>query len=130
VEHGLVFGLVFTHAQAKFGRPLRGLRVKRRADLNIGLALMVVLNLFPGGVLQLLDVLRNGYAHARSLGFLNQPLMRRIEWLRLPADAIFIGLGVVPLVLAAVRTYRLARARGVEEVASVRPEPTGFGVAG
>jgi len=26
--------------------------------------------------------------------------MRTIEWLRLPADAVFIGLGVVPMVLA------------------------------
>jgi len=77
--------------------------------LNLGLALMVVLNLFPGGVLQLLDVLRHGYAHARSLDFLQQPVMRRIEWMRLPADLIFIGLGVVPLVLAALRTARLAR---------------------
>jgi len=92
--------------------------------LNLGLALMVILNLFPGGVLQLLDVLRNGYAHARSLEFLNQPIMRRIEWLRLPADLVFIGLGVVPLVLAALRTYRLAQAEvrvGVSEVAPVRP---------
>jgi len=77
--------------------------------LNFGLALMVVLNLFPGGVLQLLDVLRHGYAHARSLEFLQQPVMRRIEWMRLPADLIFIGVGVVPLVLAALRTIRLGR---------------------
>jgi nitric oxide reductase subunit B len=92
--------------------------------LNLGLALMVVLNLFPGGVLQLLDVLRNGYAHARSVDFLNQPIMRRIEWLRLPADAIFIAVGVVPLVLAALRTYRLAREEArasVREVMPVRP---------
>jgi len=89
--------------------------------LNVGLALMVVLNLFPGGVLQLLDVLRNGYAHARSLEFLNQPLMRRIEWLRLPADLIFIGLGVVPLVLAALRTYRLTRAEAPERLPEVVP---------
>ena len=92
--------------------------------LNLGLALMVVVNLFPGGVLQLLDVLRNGYAHARSAEFLNQPIMRWIEWLRLPADLIFIGLGVVPLVLAALRTYRLARVEvrvGVLDVTPVRP---------
>ncbi len=34
--------------------------------LNAGLALMVILSLFPGGVLQLWDVLNNGYWHARS----------------------------------------------------------------
>ncbi|MCX7753430.1 MAG: cbb3-type cytochrome c oxidase subunit I [Blastocatellia bacterium] len=92
--------------------------------LNLGLALMVVLNLFPGGVLQLLDVLRNGYAHARSVEFLNQPIMRWIEWLRLPADVVFIVVGVVPLVLAAVRTYRSVRAErqaGVPEVSAAPP---------
>jgi nitric oxide reductase subunit B len=35
--------------------------------LNLGLALMVLGNLFPGGVLQFVDVLRNGYWHARGI---------------------------------------------------------------
>jgi nitric oxide reductase subunit B len=74
--------------------------------LNIGLALMVLLNLFPGGIVQLRDVLENGYWHARSLEFIGQPLMRTLEWLRLPGDAIFILAGVVPTVLAAVTAWR------------------------
>jgi len=77
--------------------------------LNIGLAGMVVLNLFPGGVLQLLDVLRNGYWHARGPEFLNDPTTTLIEWIRLPADAIFILFGVVPLVISAGFTYRFIR---------------------
>jgi nitric oxide reductase subunit B len=77
--------------------------------LNIGLALMVVTNLFPGGVLQLWDVLNNGYWHARSPEFLNQAVMRTIEWLRLPGDVVFIGFGVAPLVVAAGRTYKYLR---------------------
>jgi nitric oxide reductase subunit B len=39
--------------------------------LNTGLALMVLSNLFPGGILQLLDVLKNGYCHARGPKYLN-----------------------------------------------------------
>jgi nitric oxide reductase subunit B len=74
--------------------------------LNGGLLLMVILNLFPGGVLQLLDVLRNGYWHARGPLFLGQPTVRLLEWLRLPADFIFIGLGVIPLVIAALIAYK------------------------
>jgi nitric oxide reductase subunit B len=74
--------------------------------LNGGLALMVVSNLFPAGVLQLWDVLNNGYWHARGPQFLNEPLVRTIEWARLPGDIVFIGLGVVPLVLAALMTHR------------------------
>ncbi len=49
--------------------------------LNGGLLLMVILNLFPGGILQLLDVLRNGYWHARSPLFLRQSTVRLVEWL-------------------------------------------------
>lgn len=40
--------------------------------LNIGLALMIILQLFPSGVLQLIDVIQNGYWHARSLEFSGQ----------------------------------------------------------
>jgi nitric oxide reductase subunit B len=73
--------------------------------LNGGLALMVICNLFPGGLLQLVDVLNNGYWHARSPEFLNQGTMRFLEWLRMPGDLVFIGLGVMPAVAAAVITY-------------------------
>jgi nitric oxide reductase subunit B len=74
--------------------------------LNIGLALMVATNLFPDGVLQLVDVLRNGYWHARGPEFLTERVVRALEWLRLPGDMVFIGLGVVPLVIAALLTYK------------------------
>jgi nitric oxide reductase subunit B len=74
--------------------------------LNIGLALMVSLSLFPGGIVQLRDVLENGYWHARSLDFSGQPLMRAIEWLRMPGDIIFIFVGVVPMLLAAATAWR------------------------
>lgn len=73
--------------------------------LNIGLALMVILSLFPGGVLQLFDVIKNGYWHARSREFLSSFPMNWIEWARLPADMIFIGFGVVPAAIAAVCVY-------------------------
>ncbi len=74
--------------------------------LNVGLALMVILNLFPGGIVQLRDVLENGYWHARSLDFIGQPLMRTLEWLRLPGDTVFILAGVVPALLAAATAWR------------------------
>lgn len=77
--------------------------------LNIGLALMVVTSLFPGGVLQLFDVLNNGYWHARGHEFLNQGTVHIIEWIRLPGDAIFIGAGVTPLVVAAGMAYKQLR---------------------
>ncbi len=66
---------------------------------------MVLGSLFPGGILQLADVLKNGYWHARGPEFLNQSTVRIFEWLRMPGDLIFIGLGVLPAVAAAVITY-------------------------
>lgn len=80
--------------------------------LNIGLALMVILSLFPGGVLQLWDVLTNGYWHARGPEFMDQPFVRLLEWLRLPGDAVFITFGAVPMALAALLTWRFIHANG------------------
>jgi nitric oxide reductase subunit B len=73
--------------------------------LNIGLGGMVVLSLFPVGILQIMDVMRNGYWHARSAAFMDQPIIRTLEWLRLPADLTFILVGVLPLLIATVWTY-------------------------
>ncbi len=73
--------------------------------LNIGLAGMILLQLFPSGVLQLLDVIRNGYWHARSLEFSGKQHIVNLAWLRLPADIIFIIAGVLPLLIAVVLTW-------------------------
>ncbi|MGY0217187.1 nitric-oxide reductase large subunit [Endozoicomonadaceae bacterium StTr2] len=73
--------------------------------LNIGLALMLFLSLFPAGVMQLLDVLDHGYWHARSLEYTGQDLARLYEWLRLPGDVVFILFGVVPITIASCLGY-------------------------
>jgi len=101
----MVFVLRQTLPDAAWGRVEKYVRVSFWG-LNLGLALMVLLNLFPGGIMQLRDVLEHGYWHARSLEFIGQPLMRTLEWLRLPGDLVFIFAGVVPAVLAAVTAWR------------------------
>jgi nitric oxide reductase subunit B len=68
--------------------------------LNAGLALMMAVDLFPAGVLQLWDVLQNGYWHARRLTYLTSGTFHTLEWARSAADAVFLVVGVVPLVLA------------------------------
>ena len=77
--------------------------------LNIGLGLMVAGSLFPGGVLQLYDVLQNGYWHARGLEYLNRDMTRMIEWARMPGDVVFIAFGALPMAIAAVLTYLTMR---------------------
>jgi nitric oxide reductase subunit B len=73
--------------------------------LNVGLGLMVITNLFPVGVLQIWDVLENGYWHARSLEFIGQDRIRLLEWASMPSHVILIVLGVVPMVIASGLTY-------------------------
>lgn len=73
--------------------------------LNLGLLMMVFFSLFPGGILQLNDVLNNGYWHARSLAYGGQSTARLIEWLRTPGDLVFIFVGVIPLVVATLKCY-------------------------
>ncbi|MFZ2447989.1 MAG: cbb3-type cytochrome c oxidase subunit I [Syntrophobacteraceae bacterium] len=102
----LVLGLRHVLTEEQWAKPEKFIKVSFWG-LNIGLALMILLNLFPGGVMQLRDVLDNGYWHARNLGYLNQRFVRMIEWFRLPGDAVFIALGVVPAVIASVMTYVL-----------------------
>jgi nitric oxide reductase subunit B len=79
--------------------------------LNAGLLMMVVFSLFPGGVLQLTDVLENGYWHARGLEYTGQSGARLIEWLRTPGDLVFIFVGVVPALIAVTRFYFNVRRR-------------------
>jgi nitric oxide reductase subunit B len=73
--------------------------------LNVGLGLMVLLDLFPAGVLQLWDSVTHGYWHARRLSFLMTGTFHTLEWLRIVADMTFILAGVVPIVIAALRSY-------------------------
>ncbi len=73
--------------------------------LNIGLAMMVVFSLFPSGILQMHDVIQNGYWHARSLAYTAGTLPRLLEWLRLPGDLVFIFLGALPIAIALCLGY-------------------------
>jgi nitric oxide reductase subunit B len=71
---------------------------------NAGLALMVVLDLFPGGVIQLWDSIANGYWHARRLTFLMGGAYHKLEWLRMVGDMVFLFAGALPIALGALRS--------------------------
>jgi nitric oxide reductase subunit B len=77
--------------------------------LNVGLLFMVLITLFPGGVLQLIDVLNNGYWHARSPEFLGGSLIKVVEWVRIVPDTTFLVVGVIPMLIAAGLTYLTVR---------------------
>jgi nitric oxide reductase subunit B len=100
----IVFAIRQTAAEALWQRLEKYVRVGFWG-LNGGLLLMVVASLFPAGVLQLMDVLDNGYRHARSLAYTGSALSRQLEWSRMPGDMVFICFGVVPIAIAAVRAW-------------------------
>jgi nitric oxide reductase subunit B len=64
--------------------------------LNLGLAWMAFATLFPLGALQIYHAVGTGYFEARSLAFLESPLVNVMEWLRLPGDVLFI-VGTLPV---------------------------------
>jgi nitric oxide reductase subunit B len=71
---------------------------------NAGLALMVILDLFPGGVIQLWDSIGNGYWHARRLTFLMGGTYHKLESLRMVGDMVFLFAGALPITLGALRS--------------------------
>jgi nitric oxide reductase subunit B len=70
--------------------------------LNAGLSLMIVLDLFPAGVLQLWDVIANGYWHARRLDYSMSGTFHTLEWVRVAGDTVFLAAGALPMAVAAV----------------------------
>ena len=71
--------------------------------LNIGLAMMAMLSMFPIGILQAIASIQHGTWYARSAEFLQTPTMQTLRWMRVPGDILFaagaaiLGLFVVGL---------------------------------
>ena len=57
--------------------------------INIGLTLMVVLSMFPIGIMQAWASVAHGTWYARSAEFLQTPLMQSLRWMRVPGDILF-----------------------------------------
>ena len=74
-------------------------RLLRRAfwSLNLGLLLMVVIDLFPVGIAQLNEVLAHGLWQARSQAFVQGELFQTLTWARIIGGALFVLGGVLPL---------------------------------
>ncbi|MCF6312423.1 MAG: cbb3-type cytochrome c oxidase subunit I [Verrucomicrobiales bacterium] len=66
-------------------------------SLNLGLSLMVLMDLFPVGVHQLIAIMDKGYAYGRSQVFLDGDTFQFFTWMRSIGVIVFIVGGVLPL---------------------------------
>lgn len=80
-------------------------------SLNVGLFLMVILDLFPAGVIQLQNVLENGLWYARSNAFITSPTFQSLTWMRGIGGALFLFGGIVPLVWLVLTRVRALKPR-------------------
>ena len=67
-------------------------------SLNVGLLLMVFLDLFPAGILQFKTVTERGLWFARSSSFTEGTAFQTLTWLRIIGGSLFTVGGVIPLV--------------------------------
>jgi len=66
-------------------------------SINAGLLLMVLLDLFPAGILQFNAVLEKGLWFARSAEFVDSTVFQGLTWMRIVGGSIFVLGGVIPL---------------------------------
>jgi len=57
--------------------------------INLGLIFMVVLSMFPIGLMQAQASVERGTWYARSAEFLQTPTMQFLRWMRVPGDVLF-----------------------------------------
>jgi nitric oxide reductase subunit B len=69
-------------------------------SINIGLLLMVLLDLFPAGLLQFQAVVEKGLWFARSAEFIDSTAFQTLTWMRIIGGSIFVVGGVLPLTYA------------------------------
>jgi nitric oxide reductase subunit B len=66
---------------------------------------MVLLDLFPAGMLQLNAVLEQGLCFARSQTFQSGTAFQTLTWLRIVGGSIFVVGGVVPLLKFVIANF-------------------------
>jgi len=69
-------------------------------SINIGLMLMVILDLFPAGILQFQAVSEKGLWFGRSAEFISSESFQTLTWMRIIGGSVFVVGGVVPLTWA------------------------------
>lgn len=83
-------------------------------SINVGLLLMVLLDLFPAGIYQFKTVTEQGLWYARSSSFIESNGFQTLTWLRIIGGSLFTLGGVIPLVW-----FITSRRKGLKEGNSI-----------
>ena len=75
-------------------------------SINIGLILMVFLDLFPAGILQFKAVTEQGLWYAKSAEFIDSTGFQTLTWMRIIGGSIFTVGGVFPLIWFITRSSK------------------------
>ena len=80
--------------------------------LNIGLLLMLALNIFPAGIYQLVQSIQHGFWYARSEAVIQSTFFQVTTWARVAGDLVFVIGGTVPIAYFMVtRLFSLRQAK-------------------
>ncbi|HVS90747.1 MAG TPA: cbb3-type cytochrome c oxidase subunit I [Mucilaginibacter sp.] len=85
-------------------------------SVNIGLLLMVLLDLFPVGIWQFKTVTEQGLWYARSHSFVESDGFQRFTWMRIIGGALFTVGGVIPLTWFVLRGRRWLKKAEVTDI--------------
>jgi len=109
--HTALFGVYGMLGIALMIFSLRGMTIKQEWKekvlsfsfwcFQIGLILMVLISILPVGVKQTIASVDHGLWYARSMEFMQEPVMQTLRWLRIVGDTIFAfgGLGLAYFVI-------------------------------
>ena len=91
--------------------------------INVGLMLMVLLDLFPAGAIQFKSVVDHGLWFGRSAQFIEGDIFKSFTWLRgIGATVFYIG-GVIPLVWFVVTSINSIKAWKPDSPMITDPQP-------
>lgn len=66
-------------------------------SINLGLAAMLFLSIFPAGIYQLVQSFNHGFWFARSEAVIQSDFFQTVTWLRVFGDVLFVLGGTVPI---------------------------------
>jgi nitric oxide reductase subunit B len=100
-------------------------------SINIGLALMVLISVLPIGILQTWASVKYGLWYARSMEFMQEPIMDTLRWLRAIGDTIFaVGIVALGWFIAGLKTGWSLEKPTTDNTPNTDPAPTSRPVPG